>query len=1675
MEMNRCSAVQWFAVALTVCATSSLFAQEYSIAQASIITCSGKFTDTGGSTNYYGPNENFTSTICSGSATTSHVNLIFRSISLESNDILCFYDGNSTNAPLLGCNADYPTSESFLVRASANNQSGCLTVTFSSNAITQSNGWESDIFCTQPCQKIIAELAGTSPLADASGYIDICPGDEVTFTGKGQYPENGTLYIHSDATSSFNWDFGDGETASGKTVTHRFERPGGYKVQLFVKDERGCSSSNLIGQSVRVAPPLLIRFSDNIPKSICTGDSLHINSALGSNGSMLQVTPVEATFTAGGVLADSVGIPDGTGLVYETSIKVADFGQGQTLDDINDLLGICVNMEHSFMGDLEIKLTCPSGNTVTLHEFSNFSGGNLALGEPALDDDAPGQVPIPGKGYDYCWSPTATNGTWLEYNNQHPSAIKLPAGTYSSYDDLSNLLGCSLNGDWTISIQDYWGVDNGVIFSWSLEMDTDILPDLEKFTPSITNYYWGTHPDIFLNTKDSIKATSPFAGNAHYTFHIEDDFGCEIDTFVAITYLPPHDPACHDCAANGIAAMPDTIICENTVLQLGATYFGPSSTEVTYRSESNQLISNENHPNSTPFASSIAVNGLHPDQATSATVQAVCVQIAHERMDDLDVFLQMPDGTRLELSTDNGGTGKGYDLCFTPTAPNNIASAPTNASTAITGDWLPEGNWNTLQNKNVNGTWSLLVSDDTDNNLSGVVESWRIVFSNENPIEYEWRADPSLSCTDCAAPTAMPTNYSTDYQVTVTDGFGCTYAEDKTVILDPCLPCKLDISLDELQAATCSGTNDGHAIFSTTSVNYPIQYVLDDSIHQTDNPIFNNLAFGKHALYMKVATDCDTTFLFFIDTLRQVRLLLDSVNVRCFGGSTGSATALLFNATGNVSYAWSDARTQTSPTASNLPFGKYYVTATDAVGCMAVDSVSITQPDSLVVTLVTTPISCYDSENGALEAKPSGGSPPYSYGWSLTGAPNNRRIDNLPEGNYALTLTDSRGCTAFANASLLAPKPLVLEMHQRPVSCKGGSDGQASVLAAGGISPYTFLWNDADKQSTDTAFLLAAGPLSVLVQDSNYCTQSATVEVTEPSDSLQFVLQQTKIACSATNDNAIEANVTGGTAGYNYLWSNGATAANVTGLGVGTYQLTVTDARQCVFSDSIALVEHPAIIAELDTVAASCHGKYDGAANVLNVEGGIGNGILSEYRYAWSTLPQQNWPNATYLQGGQSYQVSITDKAGCQGVFTVSIPQPDILRLETGSMANGCNGDSTYVFAQALGGTLPYTLAWSNGLTSDTLYNMAVGSYQVSVTDANNCTATSSVTLVGLANIQIQLSPTHNLCYGQAAGSIASTVSGGRPPYSYNWSNGNDGPNVQDLPNGNYLLTVTDGQGCSNIAATNINSPSELSASVFVERPTCAGGRDGSLTINAFGGAAPYQYGINGGAFASNSLWQYIGAGDYVVYIKDANGCADTLEQVVIPDKEPLNLTINDGTEILEIPYGQAATLTANVGGPADAFTYLWRTLNSSMDSILLCKTCPSSATTPLYQDANVLLQITDSDGCKADASILLNVVAETYLFVPNAFTPNGDGFNDKLVVHGKEGIKILAFEVFDRWGEKVFRADDFMVNDASFGWDGTFKGKPLQSGVYVWGLVVEYANGLREKKQGSTQLLRND
>ena len=1589
--------------------------QIYQMTDGVINTCNGTFTDSGGLDGDYQPNETITATFCSSGVSTdgTHIQMQFANVDIAAGDMLCFYDGTTVDADsLLSCANDFAVdgANGFLVQATAANTSGCLTIQFISDGTMEGSGWTAVITCTVACQIFQAQV--TSPSHEIipidTGYIDICQGERVSFSATGIYGQNGIVYQQSDLTSEFFWTFDDGGTAAGPDVTHVFENPYGHIVSVVITDERGCVNSNFVGQRVRVSPTPNFMIGEEIDSLICHGDTITLTGSTDAEaGGDVTVLPGRGDFIERGIVSDSIPLPDGDGNCYETPINFETFSPGQVLESIDDLQSICVNMEHSWMRDLEISVICPDGTEVLLHEHLGHVGSEVHIGEP-IDGDFPIQ---PGLGYTYCWVPDETLPTWNEFYpwETTPGGVTLPAGDYGTEEPLSNLVGCPLNGEWILKICDLWGGDNGYVFFWNINFNPDIYPDVETYSPELVEHQWLQSPLLDYYSQDSIVAIPQNAGAASFNYSVTDAFGCTYDTSVVVEVLPETHPDCHSCGEY-VSEPEDATICSGETAYLDISTNTDLTDLVTFSNQPGVSFGFLTNPPSNPLYVGISVNSVAPLTLVDpyAMINSVCINIDGVPtgfLNDLNIYLIAPSGERIELTTGNGGIGDSYvNTCFSPIAFSPI----TSASAPFTGTFQPEGNWGDLLNADVIGEWQLEISDSFGPNpieLSTLV-SWSISFNSTNELNYSWEpTDGTLSCTDCPNPFAVPLS-TTAYISTTTDQYGCIHMDTVTVFVVDSIPAP------EL---SCQSIGDGQIQFTWPTVdginNYDIN-IFDGGVAQgwqmygnNNEYIFSGLGFEDEAqLSIRVHTDelsnncgvmTDTLTCIYTECAAQDSLVVDSIritDVSCFGLSDGSAEVFLANGHQPITYEWNDAQQQVEQGAFFLSAGQYEVRIRDSIYCQLVVPIEITEPEPLLATVVGT-----------------------------------------------------------------------------DVLCKGDNTGSGMATGVGGTPPYSYAWDDGTTISSTAT--LDAGNHFVTITDNNACEYVDTVFIGEPAEALSASYEQTFQGCNGATDNKAMILPSGGTGPtYQYHWDNGSNNALAEHLPAGISFVTVTDENGCQYTLDVELTDLDSLYAGFLVVEPSCHGSSDGILSANIYGGGAGqDGVESDYNFEWSSGHQG--VAAVNVPGGMDYYLTLTDHQGCSAVVSRYLDEPNPILFNIAMTEPSCYAanDGKAVVTDVNGTQGDFNVLWgtaTGGQTGVEASNLSAGVYSVTVIDDHSCQTVGEITVTEPPILKVDYVTKDNGCFGDAEGSINVSVSGGRPDYVLEWSNNAQGTQQSNLPAGIYTLTVRDKNGCEEIRNIEITQPDPVDATFETDSVSCYGRADGRIRVLTEGGSPPFQFSLDNEHFIGAPTLIGLEAGAYNVFIIDSQGCL-FYGDAEVPG--PGQFVVDAGPD-QTISLGDTIQITANSGNAQGAVEYVWI---PPYEGIISCQEC---ATSYFYPQSTAIFELygIDEKGCESEDLLTINVEKPRLAVVPTGFTPNGDQVNDILLVHGLPGTMVTSFKIFDRWGELVFEAHDFEVNDVNYGWDGTVRGRDVAGGVYIWQLEVEYPYD-KETGQftGETTLIR--
>ncbi|NPD48160.1 hypothetical protein HNS40_21570, partial [Lentimicrobium sp. S6] len=626
-------------------------------------------------------------------------------------------------------------------------------------------------------------------------------------------------------------------------------------------------------------------------------------------------------------------------------------------------------------------------------------------------------------------------------------------------------------------------------------------------------------------------------------------------------------------------------------------------------------------------------------------------------------------------------------------------------------------------------------------------------------------------------------------------------------------------------------------------------------------------------------------------------------NILCFGESTGAIDVTTSGGTTDYTYLWSNAAT--TEDISSLAAGTYTISVTDANGCTTSDSWTIAEPAAaLSVTLSSsTMVDCNGSATGELTAAVAGGTPAYTYLWSNSAT--TAGITGLLAGDYTVSVTDNNGCTTSDTYTVTEPTVLDFTSFVTDVSCNGLSDGEIEINATGGTGAYEYrikLQSEATWtqpwQPSSTFSGLASETYRVRVRDANGCTITKTVTVDEPDVLAVSLNTQTNVSCNGANDGAIDVDVTGGNSPYTYLWDNGATTEDITGLTPGTYTLTVDDNLGCgpVVSATYTITEPDVLDFTFTTTDVDCNGAANGEIEVS----ATGGTAPYEYRIKLqSGTWDEAWQSSNIFSNldGEVYRVRVRDANGCLITKTVTIDEPtalDITLVDADDITCFGSGDG-YIDLTVSGGTVSYTYSWSSTAAgfvdpeTEDLSGLEAGDYTLEVTDSNGCDLTSSVyTISEPAELDNTSVRNQNVtCFGGTDGIIDLAATGGITDYTFTIApvaGSLVGTQFVNLPANSYTVTVTDSNGCDDDEVVFIGQPEPFTYVVTPTDATCNGGADGSIEVKVEGGnSGPTEISIDNGSTYETGVWNGVDfyvytftgltAGTYNVSVMDTEGC----------------------------------------------------------------------------------------------------------------------------------------------------------------------------------------------------------
>ncbi|TNE59211.1 MAG: T9SS type B sorting domain-containing protein [Bacteroidetes bacterium] len=905
------------------------------------------------------------------------------------------------------------------------------------------------------------------------------------------------------------------------------------------------------------------------------------------------------------------------------------------------------------------------------------------------------------------------------------------------------------------------------------------------------------------------------------------------------------------------------------------------------------------------------------------------------------------------------------------------------------------------------------------------------------------------------------------YSVTLTDNSGCT-ATGNTQLSNPA---ELILQVTLVKPETCAGACNGEIQLSVSSGQppYSISWNAPSIPPDTSNP--KDLCAGNYQVTVTDAKGCTKTTSATVLAASQINISLTPTPPLCTGDLNGRITAEGTGGTAPYQYSWNTGAT--GDIIQNLGCGIYTVTVTDALGCTSVATDTLPCPVLLQLdSIQVKPVRCFGEANGLARVFVQGGTGSLTYLWSDPNQQFAPAAQDLPPGTYTVTVTDVKGCSITASATVTEPPLLTASQMSTSVSCFNSANGSITLTINGGVQPYSILWNTMDSVPQLTG--LSAGTYSVTITDANNCTlQPPPVQITEPTSPVTVTAMQTNRACFDDNNGAALATASGSNGSpFTFLWSNGATGPAPNNFLSGTYTVTATDPAGCTGTQTVTISQWDSIFTNIAFVLPTCNGFNDGQAAVNLVGGGAGNGVLDNYSFQWSVPGVGDTIYLDDLPGNQNYQLTVTDNAGCSATFSFFLgdQQPIVPNLGADSLTcfGTSDGSVTVINTQSVRPISGYQ--WSNGGTGLSIGNLSPGTYTVVATDTQGCTGSASATVFSPLPLVLELDVQGLVCNDDSNAVIQAVTTGGTTPYSFFWNIGSANSQIANLGPGTYTVLVTDFNGCTVLDSVQLSQPNPPQIEIETMSPVCFGNLDGLARLTVTGGASPYRYSLNGQAFSGSSIFLGLGAGTYTAAVLDALGCTTSVQFTL---DQPPPVMVDLGPDLV-ITLGDSILIQPSVTDATGMPVYSWQSTLVDSFYCAVLPDCEAIWVSPVYSNT-YMVTVTDENGCQNESSVLVEVEKPRGVYVPSGFSPNGDGNNDLLMVHGKSRQirSVKVFRVFDRWGELVYEDLDFNVNDQQRGWDGNFRGDPCQTGVYVWYAEVEYLDGFEQSIRGNTTLIR--
>lgn len=929
-----------------------------------------------------------------------------------------------------------------------------------------------------------------------------------------------------------------------------------------------------------------------------------------------------------------------------------------------------------------------------------------------------------------------------------------------------------------------------------------------------------------------------------------------------------------------------------------------------------------------------------------------------------------------------------------------------------------------------------------------------LIYNSDEAITWSWDfGDGFTSVLENPSHTYAATGTYT-VTLTITDISGCS----STVTHDIVITAGLSLTMTHTDVS-CFGLDDGTGTASPTTGVGPYSFLWDDPLTQITGTSID-LAPATYNVTVTDALGCVGTGSVII--LEPAELILDSstpTNASC-GMANGTITIVASGGSPGLEYSINGGVTY-FPTGdfTGLANGTYNVVVRDANGCTVSTTTIVALDSPLVIDdVITTDVSCGPLDDGTITINASAGVAPFQY--SIDGGVTyqaSNYFDFLSPGTYTIEVLDDAGCSVTTTAVVGSLATIIYDsIVITDATCNGGSDGAVEINVSGGSAPYQYSIDGGGTFFASNLFTgLSAGTYNLEVLDDAGCSVGDIAIVGEPSIITIDAISYTGVSCFGLSDGEFTLSVSGGTPGYTYSNDGGLSfqiSPTFVGLSAGDFDLTIEDANGCTIT-GLATVTEPAelVIDDIVVTDVTCNGLMDGEITVL------ASGGTTAYQYRVDGGTYQLSPTFTGLGGG-SITVDVMDANGCFVTQDAFLDEADPIVLTMGSDTTICLGGEATLCPTITGGTAPYTYVWDGAPDTFCLSTSSVGVHTLEVEDVNGCTSELlNQTVFQYEPLSVFASGSITICPGDDVVLAGEAAGEGPSAYSYEWTNDIDGSSlfgpVQNVnPNVTTIYTLTVSSGCENTATTTVTVTTFPMPVPLISADVTEGCEDLRVVFSA----------LSDPALVSTLRWDFgdgtIGTGWDVTHVYPDPDCYAVTLDLTTVDGCDISGSFNDFICVWPQPIADFEYLP-NVPDLFNTVVSFYNTSEFATDyEWSFGEGSTSTETNPTNNYPAVgnmtydveLIAKTDK-GCADTTHQKITIDELVIVYIPNAFTPNSDPFNQAFGPVFIPGFtpKDYHFMIFNRWGELIWES-----TDQSETWDGTYINGFVEDGTYVWELT---------------------